>query len=118
MCGNGLCARRGTSVGPSMLADATVLYQQKEGKNLAASHFALWGMLSKIAFAVAILLAFGLMEIISLYSNETTSPFMVALLYAGLPIAFKLPAATLLFSAPFTASDRDLVTREIRIQSI
>lgn len=105
-------------LGPSMLADATVLYEQKEGKNLAASHFALWGMLSKIAFAVAILLAFGLMEVISLYSSETTSPFMVALLYAGLPITFKLPAAKLLFSAPFTANDRDLVTREIRIQSI
>ncbi|UTW57828.1 MFS transporter [Kordiimonas sp. SCSIO 12603] len=96
-------------LGPSMLADASELYSKKYGSRFAALHFAIWGVISKIAFAVAILLAFGVLEVLSSFLNGSAYAFAVAVLYAGLPALIKLPTVRLLYTAPFTIKDRDLV---------
>lgn len=105
-------------LGPSMLADASWLYREKTGKDLTALHYALWGVLSKAAFAFAILIAFGLIELATVYVSEALYPMVVAVVYAGLPALIKLPAARLLFNAPFSRQERDLINRSNRIENM
>ncbi len=105
-------------LGPSMLADAAGLYKQKSGKDLTAFHCALWGVISKAAFAFAILVAFSLVELATQYASESMYPLAVAVVYAGLPAFFKLPAAKLLWNAPFSQKERDLIYAEKRIKTM
>lgn len=95
-------------LGPSILADIAALSQARHGKDTTAVHFALWGVISKLAFAFAILIAFGLLAAIDTAAPTELRPFAVAFLYAGMPVALKLPSLLHLRRLPFSAEDRDL----------
>lgn len=102
------------SLAPSMLADVAELDQAITGEYRTGIHFSLWGMTSKIALAVATLLALGLMEVVTAAVPETERGLYVALLYAGLPALLKVPVVFLLKHFPFDETDRDLIRAQIR----
>lgn len=105
------------SLAPSMLADVADLDRAENGEARTAIHFSLWGMTSKIALAAATLLALGSMEIVSTTIEEGARGPYVALLYAGLPVALKIPVILMLKRFPFEASDRDLIRSQHRTKT-
>lgn len=102
------------SLAPSMLADVADLDWAENGEARTAIHFSLWGMTSKIALAVATLLALGSMEIVTLTVSEGARGPYVALLYAGVPTLLKIPVIVMLKRFPFGASERDLIREQLR----
>lgn len=105
------------SLAPSMLADVAELDQATTGEHRTAIHFSLWGMTSKIALAVATLLALGSMELIGMLVPDAERGLYVAALYAGLPVLLKTPVIFMLKRFPFHTSDRDLIRAQIRIKT-
>lgn len=102
------------SLAPSMLADVAELDQATTGEHRTAIHFSLWGMTSKIALAVATLLALGSLELVTLTVPEDSRGLYVAALYAGLPVLLKLPVIFMLKRFPFHDADRDLIREQVR----
>ncbi|MBO6504008.1 MAG: MFS transporter [Kordiimonadaceae bacterium] len=102
------------SLAPSMLADVAELDQATTGEHRTAIHFSLWGMTSKIALAVATLLALGSLELVTAAVPEPERGIYVAALYAGLPVLLKIPVVFMLKRFPFHDSDRDLIRAQIR----
>jgi Na+/melibiose symporter-like transporter len=94
---------------PSMLADVTHLSRIQGGRDLTGVHFACWGVLSKIALAIAILFAFGFLELAEALFDNKAYALAVAVLYAGLPVIFKLPTIVMLKRFPFSERERDLI---------
>ncbi len=105
------------SLAPSMLADVADLDRAENGEARTAIHFSLWGMTSKVALATATLLALGSMEIIVMTVEEGARGPYVALLYAGLPVALKIPVILMLKRFPFVVSDRDLIRSQDRTKT-
>lgn len=101
-------------LGPSMLTDATIMHKVETNNDLAAMHSALWGVISKVAFAVAILIAFGSLHAAQQLFSGSAYVLAVAALYAGLPVLLKLPAVALLVKGPFTQQLSDPLTPQIR----
>ncbi len=102
------------SLAPSILADVADLDRCQNGETRTAIHFSLWGMTSKIALALATLLALGAMEVVTIAVEEASRGVYVALLYAGLPVLMKIPVIYMLKRFPFGHEDRDLIRAEIR----
>ncbi len=80
------------ALGPSVLADIAK-ERGRLGHNEIAIHFAIWGMISKLAFAFAILLAFGALGAAEAITGGTVPPIVVALVYALMPALLKTAAA-------------------------
>ncbi len=97
------------ALAPSILADITHLSNIRLGKDLTGIHFACWGVLSKLALAFAVLFAFGFLELAKAVFENTAYSFAVALMYAGLPVIFKIPTVFLLKRFPFGPRERDLI---------
>ncbi|WP_417451319.1 MFS transporter [Kordiimonas sp.] len=99
----GICIVTGFALGaeillaPAILADLISPGKDTQTPSVAATHFALWGIVTKVAFAVAIAVSFSLMELIST-SHWLSADLGIAMLYAALPIAFKAPSVGLLRS--------------------
>ncbi|WP_020400281.1 MFS transporter [Kordiimonas gwangyangensis] len=79
-------------LGPAILADIIRARKKAGQAGLAAIHFAIWGMLAKLAFALAILLSFGLLALFEGLLGEGASAFAVAVVYALLPALIKVVA--------------------------
>ncbi|UTW54355.1 MFS transporter [Kordiimonas sp. SCSIO 12610] len=94
---------------PSILADLTHLSRIQTGYDRTGIHFACWGVVSKLALAFAVLFAFGFLELAEIIFENSAYAFAVAILYAGLPVIFKIPTILLLKRFPFTDAERDLI---------
>ncbi|SDE10775.1 MFS transporter [Kordiimonas lacus] len=79
------------TLGPAVLADIAKA-RHHLGHAEMASHFAIWGMISKLAFAFAILLAFGALGASEAVTGGAVPPLVIALVYALLPALLKLMA--------------------------
>jgi len=76
-------------LGPAILADIIRARTKAGHTGLAAIHFAIWGMVAKLAFALAILLSFGLLALFEALLGEGANAFAVAVVYALLPALIK-----------------------------
>ena len=116
-----ICVLTGAGLGadlslpPSMQADVIDLDTLEAGESRAGTFFALWGMATKFALALAIGLAFPLLDIAGFSADgEQSAPSLILLvvLYSLVPIGFKLAAIWLLRRYPITeAAQRDLRRR-------
>jgi Na+/melibiose symporter-like transporter len=105
-----VCVLTGASLGAdlvlpaSMQADVIDVDAAETGQRRAGIYFALWGLATKISLALAVGIAFPLLEIIgfqeSTMENDETALFALAALYSLLPVIFKL--ASLRLVAGFT----------------
>ncbi|MGO1120705.1 MFS transporter [Rhodovibrionaceae bacterium A322] len=99
---------------PSMLADLAMLYKIRKGQDATAIHFALWGVTSKIAFALAVLLSFLLLEAAEQFLSGQPYLWAVGFVYALLPTLLKIPAIVLIRKLPFGRAESDLIDQARR----
>lgn len=115
-----ICLLSGLSLGvdmalpASMAADVIDLDRARGGGDRAGLFFGIWGMTTKLALALAVGLAFPLLDLAGFEAGTANPPgalLALALLYAGLPVALKLGALALVWSFPLDeATQRRLVT--------
>lgn len=116
-----ICVLSGASLGAdlaipaSMQADVIDLDRVLSGRRRTAFFFALWSMASKLALAMAVGIAFPVLGAIG-FSAEGTNPppalLGLALLYAFLPVLFKLAATALVWRFELDAGRQ----KELRAQ--
>ena len=117
-----ICVVTGTALGAdltlpaSMQADVVDLDTLKSGRTRTGIFFALWGIATKLALALAVGIAFPLLEIAGFRAEAPeqapTALLALALLYSLVPAAFKLGAIALFAGYPITAS------RQLRIRRL
>jgi Na+/melibiose symporter-like transporter len=93
---------------PSIQADVVDLDRAETGRERTGLFFALWGMATKLALALAAGIALPLLQLFGFdptqARGETGGLLALALLYGGLPVLLKLAAMTLLRDFPITAA--------------
>ncbi|WP_340119522.1 MFS transporter [Pelagibius sp. 7325] len=101
----------------SMQADVVDLDTLKSGRTRTGIFFALWGIATKLALALAVGIAFPLLEIAGFRAEAPTQTpaalLALALLYSLVPAAFKLGAIALFAGYPITASRQQRIRRLI-----
>lgn len=107
-----ICVLTGISFGAdlalpaSMQADVIDLDAARSGGARAGLYFALWAMASKLALAVAVGMAFPILDLAG-YAEGTQNPkaalWVLALLYGFAPVLFKLAAIAVMWRYPLTA---------------
>ncbi len=117
-----VCVLTGVSLGAdltlpaSMQADVVDLDTLKSRQSRAGLYFALWGVATKLALALAVGIAFPLLALAGLDPEAGTATsfglFVLAALYSLLPAAIKLGAIALVAGYPITAA------RQRRIRSL
>lgn len=91
--GTGLALGADLALPPSMQADVVDVETARTGRARTGLYFALWGMATKLSLALAVGVAFPLLE---WAGGPDGGGWMLALLYGGVPIAFKLAAIALI----------------------
>ena len=101
-----ICVLSGASLGAdlaipaSMQADVVDLDRVRSGRRRTAFFFALWSMASKLALAMAVGIAFPALAAVGFVADGANPPAAIAalaLLYALLPVLFKLAATALVW---------------------
>jgi len=118
-----ICVLSGVSLGadlvlpPAMQADVIDLDTLRSGQRRAGLYFALWGMATKLALALAVGLGFPILGLAGFDSqtgrSSETGLLVLALLYSIVPVAFKLAAIWLTAGYPLTAAKQKQVRRLI-----
>ncbi|ACL72472.1 major facilitator superfamily transport protein [Thioalkalivibrio sulfidiphilus HL-EbGr7] len=107
-----ICLLSGLSLGvdlalPSAIqADVVDLDTANGGGERAGVFFGLWGMATKLALALAVGIAFPLLQLAGFDAgaeNSASALMWLALLYAGLPVLLKLAATALVWRFPIDA---------------
>lgn len=108
-----ICVLTGISFGAdlalpaSMQADVIDLDSARTGGARAGLYFALWAMASKLALAIAVGVAFPVLDWAGFAEggeNSTGALLTLALLYGFVPVLFKLAAIAVMWRYPLTAS--------------
>lgn len=91
----------------AMQADVIDADAVEAGGSRAGLYFALWGMGTKLALALAAGLAYPLLELAGFAAdgpNDALALWTLALLYGALPVAIKLVAVALMWDFPLDAA--------------
>ena len=101
----------------SMQADVVDLDTLKSGRQRTGIYFALWGIATKLALALAVGIAFPLLELAGFEADAETQSgtalLALVLLYSVVPAAFKLGAIALFAGYPITADRQQRIRRLI-----
>jgi len=121
-----VCVLTGVSLGAdlvlpaSMQADVVDLDTLETGEQRTGVFFAIWGMVTKLALAGAVGLAFPLLDLAGFEDgarNSATALFALSGLYALAPVIFKAAAIVLMVGYPITAERQADVRRRIESES-
>lgn len=101
----GLCFGADLALPASMQADAVDAETAETGAARTGLYFALWSVATKLALALAPAFAFPLLENAGYArgSADGDGLFVLAVLYAWVPVAFKLAAVALIWNFPLDA---------------
>lgn len=116
----GLCLGADLVLPPSMQADVVDVDTAATGRSRAGLYFALWGMATKLALALAVGIAFPILDAVGFRPTGENAPealFALALLYGGAPVLLKLAAVSLVFRFPLDAAAQADLRRQIREKS-
>jgi glycoside/pentoside/hexuronide:cation symporter, GPH family len=102
----GLCYGADLALPASMQADAVDVDTAQGGAARNGLYFALWAVATKLALALAPALAFPVLEIAGYRRDSGTGDglFVLAALYAWVPIAFKLASVATIWNFPLDAA--------------
>jgi glycoside/pentoside/hexuronide:cation symporter, GPH family len=102
----GLCFGADLALPASMQADVVDVDTAGGGGQRTGLYFAIWSVATKLALALAPALAFPALDAAGFVANDPASPghAMLAFLYAGVPVVFKLGAAYLIWNFPLDAA--------------
>ncbi|MFO1070184.1 MAG: MFS transporter [Geminicoccaceae bacterium] len=121
-----ICVLSGFSLGAdlalpaSMQADVVDLDRVATGRRRTGLFFAVWGMATKLAGAVAVGIAFPVLAAIGFTTaggNDGTALTGLALLYGGLPVVLKLAAVALVWRFPLDESAQAELQRRLQAAS-
>ncbi len=110
-----ICALSGLSLGAdlalpaSIQADVVDLDYEVSGQQRTGLFFALWSMATKLSLALAIGIAFPLLDLIGYEAGGENTPSALlglAMLYGLLPVLIKLLATALVWRFPIDAADQ------------
>jgi glycoside/pentoside/hexuronide:cation symporter, GPH family len=98
---SGICLGADLALPPSMQADVVDLEYVEGAEPRTGLYFALWGMATKLALALAVGISFPLLDLAGFDAarsavNDEDGLFILAVLYGALPITFKLAAMALM----------------------
>jgi Na+/melibiose symporter-like transporter len=123
-----ICILTGVSLGAdlvlpaSMQADVVDLDTLHSGRQRTGIYFAIWGMATKLALALAVGIAFPLLDLAGFApgaaGNGDTGLFALAALYSLVPAAFKIAAVTLFWGYPITAERQRRIRAMIRSRAV
>jgi Na+/melibiose symporter-like transporter len=101
---------------PSMQADVVDVDTASGGDQRTGLYFALWGMATKLAQALAVGIAFPLLDLVGfspMTTNEPAALYGLTALYAALPVAFKFAAVALVWNFPLDAPAQASLRQQI-----
>lgn len=117
----GLCLGADLTLPASIQADVVDIDTAKGGERRTGIYFAFWGMATKLALALAVGVAFPLLDVFGFDTGGDNQPLALltlALLYGGLPIVFKIGAIGLMWNFPLDESmQTDLRAQIERMQT-
>lgn len=93
----------------SMQADVVDVDTQTTGRRRAGIYFALWGMATKGALALAVGIAFPILDLMGFQDggeNDATALLTLTALYAALPVILKAISIVLIWRFPITEADQ------------
>lgn len=99
----GLCLGADLTLPSAIQADVVDVDTAKGGGRRTGLYFAFWGMATKLALALAVGVAFGLLDVAGFDAAAENTPgalLALALLYAGLPVVLKMGAIALMWGFP------------------
>ena len=114
--GTGACLGADLVLPPSMQADVIDVDTAEGGGRRAGLYFALWGMATKLALALAVGIAFPVLEAAGFQAdsqNEADALLALALLYGAVPVILKLAAVAIMRGYPITAERQAETQRKI-----
>ena len=106
----------------SMQADVVDLDTLRSGRQRTGIYFALWGVATKLALALAVGIAYPLLEVTGFDPDAETGSesglFALAALYSLMPAAFKIGAVVLFHGYPITAEKQRRIRRIIQSRAV
>ena len=93
----------------SIQADVVDLDREESGQQRTGFFFALWSMATKLSLALAIGIAYPLLDVVGFEAggaNQPTALLTLALLYGVLPVIIKLAATALVWRFPIDADEQ------------
>jgi Na+/melibiose symporter-like transporter len=118
--GTGLCLGADLVLPPSMQADVVDVDTAEGGGARTGLYFALWGMATKLALALAVGIAFPVLEIAGFDAageNDAEALLTLSLLYGAAPVVLKLAAIAIMRGFPVTAEKQAELRRKIDLKS-
>ena len=117
----GVCVLTGATLGadlalpPSMQADVVDYDRLKNGRDRTGIFFALWGMATKLALALAVGIAFPALDLAGFdpTAEAPTAIWALVVIYAVVPVVLKLTAFGLVFGYPITRRRHDVIRRRL-----
>lgn len=112
----GLCLGADLVLPSAIQADVVDVDRMMSGHRRAGLLFALWGMVTKLALALAVGIAFPLLDLAGFSEQGDNTPdalLALSLLYAGLPVILKLIAIVLMRDYPITAQRQHALQRDL-----
>lgn len=114
--GTGACLGADLVLPPSMQADVVDVDTAEGGGSRAGLYFALWGMATKLALALAVGIAFPVLDSAGFDAsggNDADALLTLALLYGAAPVVLKLAAVAVMRNFPITAQRQTELQRKI-----
>ena len=99
-----------------MQADVVDVDTAEGGGSRTGLYFALWGMATKLALALAVGIAFPVLAAFGFDangSNDTDALLTLSLLYGAAPVILKLTAIAIMRNFPLTATRQAALQRKI-----
>ena len=122
-----ICLITGTGLGadlalpPALQADVIDFDKLINKQNRAGLCFAIWSMSSKLALALAVGIAFPLLEIMGFSTTNENNVFAIQsliVIYAGIPIVLKVLAISMIWSFPITKNRQELIQKRLAKQQM
>ena len=122
ICGaSGLALGADLALPPSIQADVVDLDWLQSGQRRTGLFFALWSMTTKLSLALAVGIAFPLLDLIGFEAggqNDHAALFGLAALYGLLPVAIKIGATLLIWNFPIGAREQIELQGELARQNL
>ncbi len=121
ICGlSGLALGADLALPASIQADVIDLDRLQSGRRQTGLFFALWSMATKLSLALAVGIAFLLLDLIGFDAagnNSGGALFGLAVLYGLLPVAIKIGATLIVWNFPIGAGEQAELQRQLAEQS-